>query len=100
MLKARSMTPAQVAAHLQVSEHRVVKWLREGQLLGVRTGKKWRTSTLHLAVFLQARANQAATAKVQPGALQKLARKRKPKAKGVSCMVSSKSCQAVRGNKT
>jgi hypothetical protein len=30
------MTPAQVAAHLQGSERRVVKWLREGQLLGVK----------------------------------------------------------------
>ncbi len=57
--KVRSMTPTQVAAHLQVSERRVIKWLREGQLLGVRIDKQWRTSTLHLATFLEARANRA-----------------------------------------
>ena len=66
MLKARSMTSAQVAAHLQVSERKVVQWLREGQLLGYRIDKQWRTSTLHLATFLEARANRPATAKAPP----------------------------------
>ncbi len=80
MLKVRSMTPTQIAAHLQVSERMVVKWLREGQLLGVRIDKQWRTSTLHLATFLEARANRPVTKKVQPGALQESAGKRKLKA--------------------
>ena len=65
--EVRSMTPAQVAAHLQVSERRVVKWLREGQLLGVRVGTQWRTSTLHLATFLEARANRPAAAGADAG---------------------------------
>ncbi len=74
MLKARSMTSAQVAAHLQVSERKVVQWLREGQLLGYRIDKQWRTSTLHLATFLEARANRPAPTMAQPGTLQKQAR--------------------------
>ena len=65
------MTPAQVAAHLQVSERRVICWMRGGQLVGLRIGNQWRTSTLHLASFLDARANRSAVTKPQPGAFER-----------------------------
>ena len=77
--KGRSMTPAQVAVHLQISERRVIQWLREGQLFGHRIDNQWRTSTLHLLHFLEARANRPAMTKAQPDALQKEARKGKLK---------------------
>ena len=77
VVKARPMTPAEVAAHLQMSERRVIQWLREGQLLGHRIDTQWQTSTLHLASFLEARANRPATTKAQPSDLQKKGRKRK-----------------------
>ena len=64
--KVLPMTLAQVAAYLQVSERRVVQWLREGQLFGHKIDKQWRTSTLHVATFLEARANRPATAKAPP----------------------------------
>ena len=74
--KIRPMTQAQAAAYLQVSERRVVQWFHEGQLLGYRLDRQWRTSTLHLATFLEARANRP-RGKGPPSALQKKARKRK-----------------------
>ena len=64
MIEKRSLTPAQVARRLQVSEARVVSWLRLGQLHGLRLGDQWRTSAPSLAAFLEARANRPA---VGPG---------------------------------
>lgn len=56
----RALTPAQVARRLQVSEGRVVRWLRAGQLRGLRCRGRWWTSTLALAAFLERRANRPA----------------------------------------
>ena len=58
MIEKRTLTPAQVARRLQVSEARVVSWLRLGQLHGLRLGDQWRTSAPSLASFLEARANR------------------------------------------
>ena len=58
MLETRTLTPAQVARRLQVSEARVVRWLRSGHLHGLKLGDQWRTSSLSLATFLEARANR------------------------------------------
>lgn len=60
MIEKRMLTPAQVARRLQVSEARVVSWLRLGQLHGLRLGDQWRTSAPNLASFLEARANRPA----------------------------------------
>ncbi|MDX1424417.1 MAG: helix-turn-helix domain-containing protein [Kiloniellales bacterium] len=56
----RALTPAQVARRLQVSEGRVVRWLRAGHLRGLRCRGRWWTSTLALAAFLETRANRPA----------------------------------------
>ena len=61
MVENRALSPAQVAFRLQVSEDRVVRWLSAGQLRGLRIGDQWRTSTLFLARFLEARANRPAS---------------------------------------
>lgn len=58
MIEKRTLTPAQVARRLQVSEARVVSWLRRGHLHGLRLGDQWRISSLNLAEFLDARANR------------------------------------------
>lgn len=58
MFENRVLTPAQVAGCLQVSEARVLRWLSAGQLRGLRLGDEWRTSTLSVAAFLEARANR------------------------------------------
>lgn len=52
------MTPVEVARHLQVSERKVFQWLREGQLLGLKIGNRWRTSRRHVSSFLEAHANR------------------------------------------
>ncbi len=36
------LTPAQVAAHLQVTERTVCDWLKKGRLHGVKLGRLWR----------------------------------------------------------
>ncbi len=71
--KVRPMTSAQVAAHLQISERRVIQYLREGKLLGFRIDNRWQTSTRHLVTFLEAHANRPATTKDQAGPVQKKA---------------------------
>ena len=58
MYEKRTLTPAQVARRLQVSEARVVRWLRSGHLHGLKLGDQWRTSSVSLAAFLEARANR------------------------------------------
>jgi excisionase family DNA binding protein len=67
MFENRVLTPAQVARCLQVSEARVLRWLSAGQLHGLRLGDEWRTSTLSLAAFLEARANRPAPAPLATG---------------------------------
>ena len=58
MFENRALTPAEVARRLQVSEDRVLRWLSAGQLRGLRLDDEWRTSTLSVAAFLEARANR------------------------------------------
>ena len=57
-VRSRPIIPAQVAERLQVKEGRVIQWLRDGNLKGFKIDRKWRTTTLHLNEFLDARANQ------------------------------------------
>lgn len=38
------LTPEQVAEHLQVLPKTVRKWLRDGQLPGVKLGRQWRVA--------------------------------------------------------
>ncbi len=55
--RARSLTLRQVAEHLQVSEREVLRWLRGGDLRGLRIDNEWRVSERHLGAFLEERAN-------------------------------------------
>jgi excisionase family DNA binding protein len=68
MFENRALSPAQVAWRLQVSEDRVVRWLSAGQMRGLKIGDQWRTSTLFLATFLEARANRPAPKPAGTGA--------------------------------
>jgi len=54
---AKLLTSPQVARALQVSDTRVLEWLRNGDLGGLKTGRRWYISTRQLDVFLEARAN-------------------------------------------
>ena len=54
---AKSLTSSQVARTLQVSETRVLGWLENGELGGLKAGYRWYISPRHLDVFLEARAN-------------------------------------------
>ncbi len=47
----------QVARTLQVSEARVLGWLKNGDLGGLMTGRRWYITPRQLEVFLEARAN-------------------------------------------
>ncbi len=67
MLENRALSASQVASRLQVSESRVVRWLSAGQLRGLKIGDQWRTSTLFLAAFLEARANRPSPRPVETG---------------------------------
>lgn len=51
------LTSTQVARTLQVSETRVLEWLKNGELGGLKTGDRWYISPRHLEAFLEARAN-------------------------------------------
>ena len=46
------LTPAQVAARLQVEPSTVKRWLRQGKLQGVKPGKEWRVHAEVLSAFV------------------------------------------------
>jgi len=52
-MKDRWLTPEQVAEQLQVTEHTVYMWLRNGKLLGRKLGRLWRIAPSDLAAFLE-----------------------------------------------
>lgn len=54
---AKFLTSPQVARTLRVSETRVLVWLKNGDLGGLKTGRRWYISPHQLDVFLEARAN-------------------------------------------
>ena len=54
---AKFLTSPQVARTLQVSETTVLEWLRNGDMGGLVTGRRWYITPRQLEVFLEARAN-------------------------------------------
>jgi excisionase family DNA binding protein len=54
---AKFRTSSQVARTLQVSETKVLEWLKNGDMGGLMTGRRWYISPHQLEVFLEARAN-------------------------------------------
>ena len=54
---AKPLTSSQVARTLQVSETKVLGWLENGELGGLKTHFRWYISPQHVDVFLEARAN-------------------------------------------
>ncbi len=54
---AKFLTSPQVARTLQVSETMVLEWLRNGDIGGLVTGRRWYITPRQLEVFLEARAN-------------------------------------------
>jgi excisionase family DNA binding protein len=51
------LTSSQVARALQVSEARVLRWLKNRDLESLKTGRRWYISRRQLEMFLEARAN-------------------------------------------
>jgi excisionase family DNA binding protein len=51
-------TAQEVAALLRVDEATVRRWLRDGELAGLRVGRAWRTSESALQVFLEERSRE------------------------------------------
>jgi excisionase family DNA binding protein len=51
------LTSPQVARTLQVSETKVLEWLKNGDMGGLVTGRRWYITPRQLEVFLEARAN-------------------------------------------
>ena len=62
--RARSLTPRRIAERLQVSEREVLRWLRGGDLRGLRTDNEWRVSERQLDAFLEERANIPASTRL------------------------------------
>ncbi len=54
---AKFLTSSQVAHTLQMSETRVLEWLKNGDLGGLKTAHRWYISPRQLEAFLAARAN-------------------------------------------
>jgi excisionase family DNA binding protein len=54
---AKFRTSSQVARTLQVSETKVLEWLKNGDMGGLMTGRRWYITPRQLEVFLEARAN-------------------------------------------
>ena len=54
---AKFRTSAQVARTLQVSEATVLEWLKNGDMGGLVTGRRWYITPRQLDAFLEARAN-------------------------------------------
>ncbi len=55
--RARILSPRQIADYLQVREREVLRWLRGGDLRGLRADNEWRVSERQLGAFLEERAN-------------------------------------------
>lgn len=49
------LTPEEVAERLKVSRETVLRWLRNGELKGVKAGKLWRVREEDLQEFINAR---------------------------------------------
>ena len=54
---AKFRTSAQVARALQVTETKVLEWLKNGEMGGLVTGRRWYITPRQLKDFLEARAN-------------------------------------------
>ena len=54
---AKFRTSSQVAHTLQVSEAKVLEWLKNGDMGGLMTRRRWYITPRQLEVFLEARAN-------------------------------------------
>ena len=61
-MEQRLLTPAEVAKCLQINEHTVLDWLRNGLLRGFKLGKAWRVSPEDFEDFLERRANRTIVA--------------------------------------
>ncbi len=55
---AKFLTSSQVARTLQVSETRVLGWLKNGDMGGLKTRRHWYISARQLEAFLEARATR------------------------------------------
>ncbi len=62
--RARTLTSRRIAVRLQISEREVLRWLREGDLRGLRTDNGWRVSERQLDAFLEERANIPASTRL------------------------------------
>ena len=58
-VRERYFTAQQVAERLQVNEQTVRRWLRSGELHGVRLAGSWRITETALKAFLDARSREA-----------------------------------------
>jgi excisionase family DNA binding protein len=56
-ITAKFRTSSQVAHTLQVSEAKVLEWLKNGDMGGLMTRRRWYITPRHLEEFLEARAN-------------------------------------------
>ncbi len=54
---AKFRTSAQVARTLQVTETKVLEWLKNGEMGGLVTGRRWYVTPRQFEDFLEARAN-------------------------------------------
>ncbi len=61
-MEAHLLTPQQVARRLQITLNTTYAWLREGRILGVRMGRRWRVRPEALEQFLAARESTRAPA--------------------------------------
>jgi len=52
------LTAQEVAALLRVDEATVRRWLRDGELFGLKMGRAWRVSESELQAFLQGRSRE------------------------------------------
>ena len=57
------LTPEQIADNLQLNKETVLRWLRAGELQGIKAGKQWRIEHDKLKEFLE-RGNRNATKRV------------------------------------
>ncbi len=53
----KTLTPRRIAERLQISERRVLQWLRGGELRGLRTDDGWRVLERQFEAFLEEKAN-------------------------------------------
>lgn len=53
----RLLKPREIATRLEVSPRTVVRWIRVGDLMGVKVGKVWRVYESELDSYLERRAS-------------------------------------------